>query len=151
MNSKVYHLKRLFQMSSVVSNLLFMFPIYVFCFQSHNDVSNVFVFVTNLTFMFPTYFDVFNLHCFQCMFPIYIVSSVCFQSTLFPMYVSNLHCFQCMFPIYILPLVKIVHSSNLWFIIPTNRLYLILFFPGLELFKLVWMFKSQLYYVIYII
>ena len=40
------------------STFYFMFSIYVFCFQSHNDVSNI---------------------------------SLCFQSTLFPMYVSNLH------------------------------------------------------------
>ena len=39
-----------------------MFPICVFCFQSHKDVSNVFFFVSNLIFMFPIYFYVSNLH-----------------------------------------------------------------------------------------
>ena len=42
-----------------------------FCFQSHNHVFN-------LRILFPIYFDVSNLFW-------------CFQSTMFPMYVSNLH------------------------------------------------------------
>ena len=42
-----------------VSNLITMIPMYFF--------------VSNLIFMFPIYFYVSNLHCFQCMFPIYIL------------------------------------------------------------------------------
>ena len=67
------------------STFYFMFSIYVFCFQSHNDVSNPIL-----------------------MFPIYIVSKTYskssyyrFQSTLFSMYVSNQHiALDSLFPIY---------------------------------------------------
>ena len=56
----VSNLKRSFTMSFFDSNLLFMFPIYVFCFQSHNDVSNV-RFWFQSTVVQST---VSNLHCF---------------------------------------------------------------------------------------
>ena len=76
-----------------------MFSIYVFCFQSHNDVSNE-------RLCFQSNFYVFNLF-------------LCFQSTLFLKHiqnlhitVSNLHCFQCMFPINILPSIHCFPSTN---------------------------------------
>ena len=58
---------------------------YLFCFQSKKIVSNVLFFVSNLKRLFPMYF-----FCFQSK---KIVSNltICFQSNLFPMYVSNLH------------------------------------------------------------
>ena len=66
--------------------LLFMFPIHVFCFQSHNDVSNQ-------RFCFQSTLFIHNVY-FQS-------SYYCFQSTLFPMYVSNQHiALDSPFPIY---------------------------------------------------
>ena len=63
------------------STFYFMFSIYVFCFQSHNDVSNE-------RLCFQSNFYVFNLF-------------LCFQSTLFSMYVSNQHiALDSLFPIY---------------------------------------------------
>ena len=49
------------------------------CFRSQKIVFNVVFFVSNLIFVFPIYFYFINLHCFQCMFPIFILPS-CFQS-----------------------------------------------------------------------
>ena len=54
-----------FQSTNFVFNLNSLFPNY-FCFQSYDLVSN-------LKILFPIYFYVFNLQCFQCMFPIYIL------------------------------------------------------------------------------
>ena len=70
-----------------VSNLKRLFPMSFFCFQSSFYVSNLRFFVKNLITMFPVYF-----FCFQSNF-----------MSLIYFYVSNLHCFQCMFPIYISP------------------------------------------------
>ena len=51
-----------------------MFPISKDSFKFPFLICNRLFFVYNLIFMFPIYFHVYNLHCFQCMFPIYIFS-----------------------------------------------------------------------------
>ena len=59
------------------SNLIFMFPIYTFCYQSHNDVSN-------LLFCHQSHNDVSNL-------------ILCFQFKLFLMFISSNNRFQSAF------------------------------------------------------
>ena len=90
-----------------------MFPMYYYCFQSYLNVSNVHFllpislrcfqctnFVSNLILMFPMYF-----FCFQSisMFPIDNVSNPCFQTTYYldeivkpgSMYIGNIHWKHC--------------------------------------------------------
>ena len=73
------HMNLCLQCNFFHSNVIFMFPIYIFCYQPHNNVSNV-------GFCFQSNF----------MFSIYIVSNVSFQSS---NYRFQPICFQCMISI----------------------------------------------------
>ena len=112
----------------------------------------MYFFVSNLIFMFPIYFYVSNLHCFQCMFPIYILpfQSAFFVSnliTMFPMYffcfqsnfhVSNLFlCFQsALFPMYVsnphITFFLIKLSKLLFSMLDRLKPHLVLIFFGMK-------------------
>ena len=83
------HMNLCLQCNFFHSNLILMFPIYSFCYQSHKNVSNV-RFCSQSNFMFP----------------IYIVSNVSFQSS------NNRFqstCFQCAFFVSNLIIMSIIN------------------------------------------
>ena len=82
LRTNLFPIDECFRSKKIVSNVLILFPIQFLCFQSK-------LLVSNLKRLFPMSFFCFqsqkivSFFCFQ--------SFLCFQSNLFPIYVSNLH------------------------------------------------------------